>query len=231
MSLLEAEGLGKSYPGVRGGRIIAVDGVDLKAGKGEMIGIVGRSGSGKTTLLALFAGLLRPTSGRALVAGVDVHGLEEGEMAEFRNRNLGFVPQGPSLIAALSVRDNVRLPHFLSPRPGEEVSGRADELLERLGLAELRDRFPAELSGGEMRRVSLARSLINRPALVLADEPTGDLDSANSAAVMEIFEEAREAGTTVVFSTHETWASARADRLFRMAGGKLTPLPAGGGER
>ncbi|MDR2391193.1 MAG: ATP-binding cassette domain-containing protein, partial [Planctomycetota bacterium] len=184
---------------------------------------VGRSGSGKTTLLALAAGLLVPTSGRIAIEGVDINSLQDEDMAEFRNRRIGFIPQGQSTMASLTVFDNVRLPHYLSRRRGASPP-EIDALLDRLGLAELRDCFPAELSGGEMRRVSLARTLVNRPALILADEPTGDLDPENIAIVMGAFVEAKNAGTAIVFATHEEEATRHADRLFRMAGGRLAPL-------
>jgi putative ABC transport system ATP-binding protein len=224
MSVVEAKNLSKSYSSAGGRKISAVDDVDLKVEKGEIVGIIGRSGSGKTTLLALAAGLLIPTSGRIMIEGVDINGLKEEEMAEFRNRLIGFVPQGQGTISSLTVRDNIRLPHYLSKRR-DGAPPRIDELLDRLGLSELRNCFPLELSGGELRRVSLARTLVNRPALILADEPTGDLDPENSALVMNAFVEAKDAGTAVVFTTHEEEAARHADRLFRMAGGKLTPIP------
>ena len=226
MSLLEAKSLSKHYSSAGGRRTAAVDSVDFTVERGEVVGIVGRSGSGKTTLLALAAGLLVPTSGRITIEGIDINSLQDEAMAEFRNRRIGFVPQGQGTIASLTVLDNVRLPHYLSRRRDAPLP-RTDEWLDRLGLSELRDCFPAELSGGEMRRVSLARTLANRPALILADEPTGDLDPENIAVVMGAFAEAKHAGTAIVFATHEGEAARHADRLFRMAGGKLTPIPPG----
>ena len=219
MSLLSVENVVKEYR--RGAeRFRAVDDLSLAVEAGDVVAVSGRSGSGKTTLLTLVAGLLTPTAGTVRLLGTDLRGLSDRGRCEFRNRHIGFVPQGQSLLANLDVYDNIRLPHDLARRDGD-IAGRVDYLLERLGLARLRHRRPAQLSGGEMRRVAIARALVNQPEIILADEPTGDLDNENIGLVMDTLLAAREQGATVVFSTHENEAARHASRLFTMDGGRL----------
>lgn len=199
----------------------AVDGVGLHLGRGELVGLMGRSGSGKTTLLNMIAGLLKPTSGAIVVNGMDILSLRDRELSLLRNQSIGYVPQGHSLLANLTVFDNVRLPYYFGKRDAN-VSGRTAFLLEELGMSHLAGMHPAQLSGGEMRRVAIARALMNRPALLLADEPTGDLDADNMRAVMDIFASLAASGVAVLFSTHEEEAAGRADRVAEMDAGKLT---------
>lgn len=223
MNVLDAADLRKDYE--RGGLPFrAVDGVSLRVGEGELVGIVGRSGGGKTTFLNLVAGLLRPTSGRVAIGGVDILSLSDAEMSALRNRRIGYVPQGQSLLADLSVFDNVRLPYYFARRD-DNVAGRADFLLDELGIGHLAGMYPAQLSGGEMRRVAIARALMNRPDLLLADEPTGDLDGENIHAVMDIFVATAKQGVAVVFSTHEDEAVRRAARVMEMTAGKISERP------
>ncbi|MCC8167211.1 MAG: ABC transporter ATP-binding protein [Planctomycetes bacterium] len=199
----------------------AVDAVSFYVGKGEMVGVVGRSGSGKSTLLNLVAGLLRPTSGSVVVDGVDIGGLSDEKMCLLRNRRIGYLPQGHSLIANLTVFDNVRLPHFFAPRD-RNVDGRTEFLLDELAIGHLAKSYPAHLSGGEMRRVAIARAMMNSPTILLADEPTGDLDMENILAVLDIFASLANKGVAILYSTHEEEAVERADRVLQMASGRLT---------
>lgn len=220
MSILTVTNLTKEYAR-NGGAFAAVANVDLQVRPGEVFGIVGRSGSGKTTLLNLIAGLLKPTSGNVFINGVDIHTLPDAKLSRLRNECIGFVPQGQSLLANLTVFDNVRLPYYFAER-GDDVAGRTTFLLEELGIAHLAAMYPASLSGGEMRRVAIARAMMNRPLLLLADEPTGDLDKANIQSVMDIFANLADKGVAVLFSTHEDEAVRRAGRVLEMAAGVLT---------
>ncbi|MDR0361651.1 MAG: ABC transporter ATP-binding protein [Planctomycetota bacterium] len=220
MTVLETSNLCKEYRR-NGDPFLAVDNACLEVGEGELIGVVGRSGSGKTTLLNLAAGLLKPTSGGVRFEGADILALPDGEMSRLRNRRIGYVPQGQSLLANLTVFDNVRLPFHFLPR-GDDASGRTSFLLDELGISHLADMYPAQLSGGEMRRAAIARAMMNRPILLLADEPTGDLDPAAIRGVMDVFAALAARGVAVVFSTHEDEAVGRADRVVEMASGKLS---------
>lgn len=220
MSVLSAINLTKEY--VRnGGAFRAVDEVTLTVGQGEVLGIVGRSGSGKTTFLNIVSGLLRPSSGGVSINGVDALSLRDAELSRLRNRWIGFVPQGQSLLSNLSVVDNVRLPYYFDKRD-DDAAGRAAFLLDELGISHLAGMHPAQLSGGEMRRVAIARAMMNRPILLLADEPTGDLDIDNIHAVMDIFASLAKKGVAVIFSTHEEEAVRRADRVVEMASGRMS---------
>ncbi len=199
----------------------AVACASFRIGKGEMVGVVGRSGSGKTTLLNMVAGLLRPTGGVIVVDGVDLATLSDEKMCLLRNRRIGYLPQGQSLLANLTVFDNVRLPHFFAPRDGN-VDGRTAFLLDELSIGHLAKSYPAQLSGGEMRRVAIARAMMNSPTILLADEPTGDLDADNIRAVLDIFASLADKGVAVLYSTHENEAVERADRVLCMESGRLT---------
>lgn len=219
MSAIAATNVGKEYS--RDGRaFMAVDDVSLHVGAGELVGIVGRSGSGKTTFLNMVAGLLKPSRGSVAVNGVDILSLSDAELSVLRNRSIGYVPQGQSLLANLTVFDNVRLPHYFARRD-DNVAARTAFLLDELGIPHLAGMYPAQLSGGEMRRVAVARAMMNRPTILLADEPTGDLDIGNIRAVMEIFSSLAAKGVAVVFSTHEDEAVRMADRVVEMASGKM----------
>ena len=219
MSLLTVIDLEKTYDRA-GIPFKAVDKASLAVGAGEVVGVVGRSGSGKTTFLNMIAGLLKPTSGTITLDGTDILALGDAKMSELRNRCIGFVPQGQSLLPNLTVFDNVRLPYYFAKR-SDNVEGRTAFLLEELGIGHLAKMRPAQLSGGEMRRVAVARAMMNRPLLLLADEPTGDLDMDNIQAVMDIFVSLAEKGVAVVYSTHEDEAVRRADRIVEMTAGKM----------
>jgi putative ABC transport system ATP-binding protein len=225
MGLLELKELTKEYR--RGGKAFnAVNGVSLSVEPGDFISITGRSGSGKTTLLNMGAGLLRPTAGTVLFEGKDIHRLNDKDLSFLRNEKIGYVPQGQSLLSNFTVFDNVCIPWFLFKRQGD-VEGRAFILLEKVGISRLAASYPKELSGGEMRRVSIARSLINEPRLLIADEPTGDLDAETTTEIMKLFSRIAGEGTAVLIVTHELDTLDYGDKTYSMDGGNLTPLPAG----
>lgn len=221
MALLQLTGLTKEYR--RGGRAFnAVNGVNLSVEAGDFISIIGRSGSGKSTLLNMSAGLLNPTAGTALFDGRDIHRLSDRELSFLRNDKIGFVPQGQSLLSNFTVFDNVCIPWYLFRREGD-VEGRAFILLEKVGIGHLAASYPRELSGGEMRRVSIARALVNEPALLIADEPTSDLDTGTTAEIMALFSRIAEEGTAVLIVTHELDTLSYGKRVYTMDAGNLTP--------
>ncbi|MDR1124872.1 MAG: ABC transporter ATP-binding protein [Deltaproteobacteria bacterium] len=223
MSLLEAISLGKEFKR-RGQRslapLAAVDDVNLAVKPGDFITITGKSGSGKTTLLTLLAGLASPTSGRVLFRGRNLRELPDRELSRLRNREISFIPQGMGLLGNLTVRDNVRAPQLFAGKDGAD-SSRADFLLEAVGLSELAQEYPPSLSGGEMRRVAIARALFNQPALLIADEPTSDLDPANTRLVMELLRKANQQDTTVLMVTHEQEIALYGSVRLTMESGKL----------
>lgn len=178
--------------------------VDLRIGAGEFVGVVGKSGSGKSTLLNMIAGIDRPSSGTVTVAGTPIHEFRENKLAAWRGQNVGFVFQFFQLLPTLTAAENVMLPmDFGKSFPLRERRKRALALLERVGVGPHADKLPATLSGGEQQRVAIARALANNPPLVLADEPTGNLDSSTAAAILDLFRDMASQGTTVVIATHE----------------------------
>lgn len=217
--LLEARELSKSY--VIGERTETVlDAVSLKVQPGEFVAIKGASGSGKTTLLSLLSGLDRPNSGRVIMAGRDITDLDEDELAPIRNELTGFVFQAFHLIPSLNALENVMFPAEL--KNDKQAESRAAQLLERVGLGHRRDNFPQQLSGGEKQRVAICRALINTPQLIFADEPTGNLDSENSQAIIELLLELhREHNTALVMATHSREVTTRADRVIGLHDGRL----------
>jgi ABC-type lipoprotein export system ATPase subunit len=217
---LEINGLSKQYQ--RGEKTFAaVDRVDLAIRRGDFVSITGRSGSGKSTLLNMLTGLLMPTSGSIKLEGTDIGTLKDKEMSEFRNSRLGYIPQGAGVLSNLTVFDNVRLPYYLSKRQGD-ASGRAWFLLEAVGLSSHADMLPSQLSGGELRRVLIARALMNQPDLLMADEPTADLDLETTQEVMELFSRIHQNGTTILIVTHELDTLKFGNRVLTMSSGKLT---------
>jgi putative ABC transport system ATP-binding protein len=200
----------------------ALEGVDLSVRRGEFLAIQGPSGSGKSTLLSLLAGLDRPTSGEVWLDGVRLDDRSEAAVARARREKVGFVFQSFHLVSSLTVLENVLLPLAFRDGRFDEAKGRS--LLERLGLADRSDFLPDKLSGGEKQRAALARALVNDPLVVFADEPTGNLDSANGARVMELLEEhTRAAGRTLVLVTHDEGLAGRADRRVRLRDGRIVP--------
>ena len=198
----------------------AVKDAELLLKSGSLIEITGRSGSGKSTLLNILAGLLEPTEGRVFLDRIDLYSMTDGPRSELRSRCIGIVPQGQTGLHSLTVLENVKLPCLLY---GEKVSDEyAMELLEKVGIADLKDVYPNELSGGEIRSLAIARALIKKPAILLADEPTGDLDDENTHRILRLLRQAADEGTAVLLVTHEREAAAYADQLYRMDGGILT---------
>jgi putative ABC transport system ATP-binding protein len=196
--------------------------IDLTVDKGAFVAILGKSGSGKSTLLHLIGGIDRPTTGDVVVAGETVHAASEAALARWRGRNVGVVFQFFQLLPTLTAAENVMLPmDFANLRPPRERRPRALELLARVGIADQADKLPSTLSGGQQQRAAIARALANDPALVIADEPTGNLDSTTAGAVLDLFEEMASGGTTVLIATHERDIEKRVDRTVELTDGRL----------
>lgn len=212
-----------------GGRFTALDAVDLDVVPGEFVTVVGRSGSGKTTLLNLLAGIDRPTGGAVRVAGTAVHELPESRLSAWRGRAVGLVFQFFQLLPTLTVVENVMLPmDFCGTVPARRRRAVALGLLDLVAIAEQADKLPSALSGGQQQRAAIARALANDPPVLLADEPTGNLDSATAAAVLELFMSLAKAGKAVVMVTHERDVSGYADRQVTLVDGRIAgSLPAG----
>ncbi len=216
--MIELHALTKSFL-TRTRRVEVLRGIDLQVPSGQFLAVRGPSGSGKTTLLGLIAGLDSPTSGRVVLDGEEITGLSEDRMAVLRGRKIGFIHQAYHLIPTLTAEENVRLPLDLA---GERSAETAQELLARVGLADRRTHYPVELSGGEQQRVALARALARRPSILLADEPTGNLDSASGQMVLDLLAELhREHGTTLILVTHELPVAHRADCCVLLRDGVL----------
>ena len=198
----------------------ALKDINLVVRQGDFINITGRSGSGKSTLLNLIAGLLTPTGGDVLWNTKKVSRTSDEEASRFRNEQIGYVMQGNAALANFTVWENICLPWQLYPREGD-VRERAEKLLEKVGIAHLKDSYPAQLSGGEIKRMSIARALINQPKLLLADEPTGDLDKENTEEIMRLFREIADQGTTVIVVTHELDTLCYGDLTYTMEQGRL----------
>lgn len=226
--MIEAHGLTRTFRS--GGRPLEVlKGVDLEIPAGEFVAVAGPSGSGKTTLLGLLAGLDRPTAGRVIVDGQDLEALTEDERARFRVNRIGFVFQTFHLLPTLTALENVLVPLELagaaaagSRHSARHVRARAAALLDRVGLGDRAHHYPVQLSGGERQRVSLARAFANRPRILFADEPTGNLDRETGAKVAALLEQLnRDTGTTLVLVTHDGELAGRADRILRLEGGRV----------
>ena len=220
--MISCESLGKTYATERG-EIEAVRGIDLEIRQGSYAAIVGRSGSGKSSLMAMIGGLSRPTRGKVRVDGTDIWALSEPRLAAFRNHRIGFVFQFASLLASLRIIDNVALPALLGRRMEATAAYRAAAtLLDQLGLAGYGEAYPAEISAGEQRRAVIARALVNEPALLLADEPTSDLDEQTEIELMERLGDLNRArGMTLITVTHNLHLAEKADRVLHIADGQL----------
>ena len=204
------------------GKSAALHNVDLEIQAGQFVGIVGKSGSGKSTLLNMVAGIDRPSSGSVTVANTTIHNLSENKLAQWRGRNVGFVFQFFQLLPTLTAAENVMLPmDFAGSIPLRERRKRALALLEQVAVGPHADKLPATLSGGEQQRVAIARALANNPPLVLADEPTGNLDSITATAILDLFREMANRGTTVVIATHEADIARVIDRRIEISDGVL----------
>jgi ABC-type lipoprotein export system ATPase subunit len=217
-ALLRAVGLRKEY-GNGEGLVRAVDGVDLQVPRGETLAIMGPSGCGKSTLLHLLGGLDRPSAGELWLGDRRIDRLSERGLAQLRRREVGFVFQAFHLMDELTAQENVELPVLLAGRSPREARRRARHLLDQVGLADRASHLPSALSGGQRQRVAIARALANDPQLVLADEPTGNLDSGATLEVLRLFESLRNAGLTLVVVTHDERIAATADRLISMRDG------------
>ncbi len=217
---LEVKSLTKEY--TRGRKIFrAVNRVSFTVCRGDFVNIVGRSGSGKSTLVNMLACLLTPTEGSIEIDGLNVGDLQDKAASAYRNSKIGYISQGQSTLASLNVLDNVRVPFYLSKREGSPEK-EARFLLERTGISHLADTYPKHLSGGEVKRIAIARALINQPDYVIADEPTSDLDVRTAAEIMKLFKEIAETGTAVVMVTHDLEALEYGNRTFVMEEGRLT---------
>jgi putative ABC transport system ATP-binding protein len=220
-------GVDKSFS-TPAGTCRALRGVDLDVDAGELIAIVGKSGSGKSTLLNVIGGIDRPTRGEVVVNGASVHLESEAALARWRGRNAGIVFQFFQLLPTLTIAENVMLPmDFLGERPRGRRRPRALELLDLVGIADQADKLPATLSGGQQQRAAIARSLANDPPVVLADEPTGNLDSSTARDVLALFRRLASEGTTVVIATHERDIADVADRIVEIADGAIVGSTAG----
>ena len=218
-AIVRATGVRKVYHS--GTEVEALSKVDLDVARGEMVAIVGPSGSGKTTLLNCLSGLERIDEGEILIDGTDLATMKDDPRTEFRARSMGFVFQAFNLLPVLSAVENVEIPLLLIGTGAREARKRALETLEQVGLAPRADHRPDQLSGGEQQRVAVARALVHKPAVVWADEPTGNLDSESSAAVMELFRSLNQDGQTIVMVTHDQRIAARASRTIGMRDGRI----------
>jgi putative ABC transport system ATP-binding protein len=219
LPVVEAAALGKEVPS-GDGRLTILHEISFKVMAGEAVAIVGASGSGKSTLLGLLAGLDVPTRGRVLLAGHDLNALDEDARAALRGEMLGFVFQSFQLLPALTALENVMLPLELAGREGARAE--AERMLARVGLAQRLNHYPKHLSGGEQQRVAIARAFATRPGLLLADEPTGNLDAATGAAIIDLmFAMNAEQGTTLVLVTHDEAIARRCNRVLKLSGGRL----------
>ncbi len=216
--------LKKNYVTERGD-VTAVAGIDLDVAPGRFAAIIGRSGSGKSSLMAMIGGLSRPSAGTVMVDGTDIWGLSENALAAFRNGKIGFVFQFASLLPTLRLIDNVALPAMLGKRQAAAgVYAKASALLGRMGLRDYLDAYPSEVSAGEQRRTVIARALVNDPAIVLADEPTADLDEQTEIEIMdELLGMNRELGTTLILVTHNLSLAEQAEQIVHIANGSVVP--------
>ncbi len=222
--ILEVRGL---YKRIHSGthEVEILRGIDFAVPRGELLAIRGASGSGKSTLLGLMAGLDAPSEGAVLIDGDDITGLGEDELAVLRARKIGFVFQSYQLVPTLTTEENVLLPLDLIGEGDREGMARARALLDQVGLSERYDHYPVQLSGGEQQRVALARAFVGRPPLILADEPTGNLDTANGAMVLEMLRELnRREGATLVLVTHDADLAAHADRIITLQDGRVVAV-------
>lgn len=216
--MIDVKGITKSF-----GKLQVLKGIDLHINKGEVVSIVGPSGAGKTTLLQIIGTLDKPDSGSVVIDSVDVGKLSTNKLAHFRNEHIGFVFQFHQLLPEFTALENVMIPAFINGKGRNEAKQRAMELLEFMGLADRAGHKPNELSGGEKQRVAVARALVNNPAVILADEPSGSLDSKNKAELHQLFFDLRDKfGQTFVIVTHDEHLASITDRTIHMVDGRLT---------
>lgn len=219
MEVLRVENVSKTY-GSGENKVEALQNINLSVKRGELVAIMGPSGSGKSTLMHIMGGVERPTGGSIIIDGQDIYSLNKRERAIFRRRNIGIVYQFDSLIPALPISDNISLPAYLDRKTISDE--RIQEMLETLNLAEKKDAMPDALSGGQKQRVAIGRALINAPTVILADEPTGNLDSKNSQNVMELFKLSnRKYKQTIIIITHDEEIALQADRIIHIDDGRV----------
>jgi putative ABC transport system ATP-binding protein/lipoprotein-releasing system ATP-binding protein len=224
VSFLHIENLTKIYT-VDHTTFMGVDNISLSINKGDFLSIVGHSGSGKTTLVSIIGGILKPTSGRVLLDGVDICTLNDIKLSEYRATRIGFMFQFASLLPILTAEENVLLPGIFTPDPKKENTKIAHDLLEMVGIGDKLGSYPSQLSGGQQRRVAIARALLNNPDIILADEPTGDLDEETEAEIMHLLEKINKTqGVTIILITHNLELAGRAQKKFRMSKGQLVDI-------
>lgn len=222
MSMLEVSGLKKIYQTRFGGnKVEALRNVNFTVEEGEFVAIMGESGSGKTTLLNILAALDKPTAGRVILDGADVSAIRESQVASFRRDNLGFVFQDFNLLDTFSIEDNIYLPLVLQGKKYEEMKEKLTPIARRLGLRELLRKYPYEVSGGQKQRAAVARAIITAPKIILADEPTGALDSKSSDELLELFKEINAGGQTILMVTHSVKAASSASRVLFIKDGEV----------
>jgi putative ABC transport system ATP-binding protein len=229
MSVVVTHDLRKNYE-AEGAPVRALRGVDLTIAPGEFVAVMGPSGCGKSTLLNLIAGLDTPTDGEISVAGESLAGKDENDLARMRRKHIGIVFQFFNLLEGMSVLENVTLPAVIAGMPRKQAETRARDLLDLLGLADKARNAPGVLSGGQRQRLAIARALANSPTLVLADEPTGALDSAGGVEVMELFRRLHKDGQTIMLVTHDSKVAEHADRVVKMRDGRIENGDTGGSE-
>ena len=219
--MIQTEDLMKVYQ-MGDSEVRALDGASFTINKGEMVAIMGPSGSGKSTLMSIIGCLDAPSSGKYILDGVAVENLDETKLAEIRGKKIGFVFQQFNLLARTSALENVMLPLTYAGVSGKERNDRALKALERVRLSDRKDHAPSELSGGQQQRVAIARALVNEPAILLADEPTGALDSKTSVEIMELFQNLhKEHGQTVILVTHDAYVARHCDRIIKISDGQI----------
>ena len=219
MSIIKVENLSKVF-GKKDNKVVALDNVNIEVEKGEFVAVIGASGSGKSTLLHQLGGVDRPTSGNVIIDGKNIYKLNEEKLAVFRRRNIGFVFQSFNLIPVLSVEENIKMPALLDHQKVDEEY--FNDLIKTLGLEKRLNHLPSELSGGQQQRVAIARALFNKPSIILADEPTGNLDSENSKEIMEMLKVSiRKYNQTAIVITHDLGIAENTDRIIKIRDGKV----------
>ncbi|MBO7338562.1 MAG: ABC transporter ATP-binding protein [Lachnospiraceae bacterium] len=219
MEILKCEGVSKIY-GTGDAQVKALDNVSFTVEKGEFVSIIGPSGSGKSTLLHILGGVDKPTAGKVFVDGTDMHALKEDKLAVFRRRQIGLVYQFYNLMPVLNVDENIALPHLLDGRELDKT--RLDQVVEHLGLTDRRKNLPNQLSGGQQQRVSIGRALYSRPSILLADEPTGNLDRKTGEEIIALLKESNKSqGQTLILITHDEGLALQADRIISLEDGRI----------
>jgi len=219
MHTIKTYNLNKSY-GTNETRVDALKDVNMSIKKGEFVAIVGQSGSGKSTLLHLLGGVDRPTAGKVFIEGDDIYNLKENKLAIYRRRKIGFIFQFYNLLPVLTAEENIRLPLLMDRKPVDEAY--FNELIELMGLSERRNHLPSQLSGGQQQRVAIGRALIYKPSIILADEPTGNLDSKNSREIMDLLKlSVKKYGQTLILITHDNELACEADRIITIEDGQI----------